>query len=408
MQPENRRRRYGSKNFLVLILTTWIVGLVTIAPAIQSGEMSAVNRAHTTASVQLSARPTPIKVTPAPMNAKALETHVMPAGLPPNRNSLVSIVYNGYRRSSLEPCGCVSHKLGGIDREAAVIDAISSGGLPILKVEAGGYVRDRAEQSQNFRVATKHLLQALAAMDYDAFNVSVMDMEIGKDFLTKALGPKADRLISANVVDLATSAPMFATYRIVPVTLRDGTQLRFGITGITRARLGLVVPGSPAPSYGVVDPVEALKKVLPELEKKFDIVILLAYMNREALANDVLSKLDPQAKLDIAIAGEYMGNRNDVENVRGVRVVSGGFEGRQVGHLVLEIRDGKINQQFNKLVEIEQTIPPKPDISRFISDYLTELVKGGASESPASSKPDNANLQFIKSVSHTSAPISRH
>lgn len=319
--------------------------------------------------------PTPIKVTPAPMSAIALETHVMPAGLPPNRNNLVSIVYNGYRRSSLEPCGCVSHKLGGIDREAAVIDAITSGGLPLVKLEAGGYVRDMAAESQAFRTATKYLLRALSEMGYDAFNVAATDLEIGKDFLTEALGPKADRLISANIVDPVTSAPLFSAFRVIPVKLRNGSELRLGVTGITRSRIGIVTPGAQAKPYAVGDPVEALKKVLPKLQKESDVVILLAYMNREVLANDVLARLDNTARPDIAIAGEYLGSRNDIENAQGVRIVSGGFEGRQVGHLVLEMRDGKVAQQFNKLVEIEQTIPPKPEISKLISDYLKELVQ---------------------------------
>lgn len=326
--------------------------------------------------------PTPIKVTPAPMSAIALETHVMPAGLPPNRNNLLSIVYNGYRRSSLEPCGCVSHKLGGIDREAAVLEAITSGGLPLVKLEAGGYVRDMAAESQSFRTATKYLLRALSAMEYDAFNVAATDLEIGKDFLTEALGSKADRLISANIVDPVTSAPLFSAFKIIRVKLRDGSEVRLGVTGITRSRIGIVTPGAQSKPYAVQDPVEALKKVLPELQKESDVVILLAYMNREMLANDVLARLDNAARPDIAIAGEYLGSRTDIENVQGVRIVSGGFEGRQVGHLVLDMREGKIAQQFNKLVEIEQTIPPKSEISELISDYLKELVQSTSAPTP--------------------------
>ncbi|MCX7625390.1 MAG: hypothetical protein N2Z21_04185, partial [Candidatus Sumerlaeaceae bacterium] len=333
---------------------------VTSEAAARSGSKTSLAPSHAT----------PVKVTPVPMSAPALETFVMPVGLPPNRNNLLSIVYNGYRRSSLEPCGCVSHKLGGIDREAAVLEAITSGGLPLVKLEAGGYVRDMAAESQAFKTATKHLLRALSALGYDVFNVSATDLEIGKDFLIDALGARADRLVSANLVDPVTSEPLFKTYQIIPVTLRNDTNLRLGVTGITRGRIGIPTPGAAPKSYAVQDPVEALRKVIPELQKKCDVVILLAYMNREALANDVLSRLETAVRPDIAIAGEYLGNRNDVENVSGVMVVSGGFEGRQVGHLVLEIRDGKIAQQFNKLVEIEQTIPPKAEITQIVTDYL--------------------------------------
>lgn len=324
-------------------------------------------------------RQTPIKVTPTPMTAAALEKHVMPAGLPPNRNNLLSIVYNGYRRSSLEPCGCVSHKLGGIDREASMIESITSAGLPMIKLEAGGYVRDLAGQSAAFRTATKYLLGALAALDYDVFNVGATDIEIGREFLENSLGDKKDRLISANIVDPVTSAPLFSPYRILEVKLRSGEIIKIGVTGITRSRVTIGFPESVPKSYTVSDPVAALRKVMPELEKKCDIIILLAYMNREALVSDVLAKLGEDAKLDIAIAGEFSGVRNDIENANGIRLVTAGFEGRQTGHMVLEMRDGKISQAFLKLVEIEQSIPPRPDISRFISNYLMELVKSNSS-----------------------------
>ncbi len=326
----------------------------------------------------------PVKVTPTPMSNQLLDTHIMPAGVPPDRRALFSIIYNGYRRSSLEPCGCVSHKLGGIDREAKVLERLTTTGMPLVKLEAGGYVRDMAEQSDSYRIASQYLLKALAKLDYDVFNVGAPDIHAGKEFLEQALGPKADRLISANVVDPATSTPLFLPYRIVPVTLRTGETVRVGVVGITRPRF-VVAENEPAPRYAVAEPVASLKKVLPELQKKSDIVILLAYMNRDLLTREVLERLGSDAGVDIAIAGEFMGARHDIQNVQGIRVVSGGFEGRQVGHVVLEWRDGKLTREFNKLVEIEQTIPQVPEISELISDYLKELVR--VSQAPAPSTP---------------------
>jgi 2',3'-cyclic-nucleotide 2'-phosphodiesterase (5'-nucleotidase family) len=332
----------------------------------------------TTTSEALShriARPSPTAyVAPPLMNDQLLDTHIMPSGLPPNRQALFAILYNGYRRSSLEPCGCVSHKLGGIDREAKVIERITTSGMPLLKLEAGGYIRDMASRSAALKTASKYLLKALAALDYDVLNVGVTDMEMGKAFLEQSLGSKADRLVSANVVDPATSQPLFATHKILTVTLPSGETVKIGVTGVTRPRQGLARPDA-SKDYAIADPVAALKKIVPELRKQCDLVIVLAYVNREGLANDILSRLGADPGIDIAVAGEYLGSGSEVQNVGGVRVVSGGFEGRQVGLLVLEWRNGKIAQHFNKLVEIEQSIAPRPDISKIISDYLKELVK---------------------------------
>ncbi len=131
---------------------------------------------------------------------------------------MLSVVYNGHRRSSLEPCGCVSHKLGGINREAQVVERLKELSLPVVKLEAGGYIRDNALASENFRVASKHLLKALAALDYDVLNVGAPDALAGKSFLAENLESYADRLVSGIIVDPTSSAPPFSKYRIIEVS----------------------------------------------------------------------------------------------------------------------------------------------------------------------------------------------
>jgi 2',3'-cyclic-nucleotide 2'-phosphodiesterase (5'-nucleotidase family) len=370
------------KNAARFLTALLVVAACSLSFAIVQPGASNVSRGtRVTSGAITQPRVTPIQVTPAPMSDQLLDSHIFPANMPPNRASILSIIYNGYRRSSLEPCGCVSHKLGGIDREAKVIERLTSNSIPLVKLEAGGYIRDMAAHSDGLRAASKYLLKALAALDYGVFNVAATDAEMGRSFLEECLGNKADRLISANLVDPVTSKPLFATKRVIPVRLQNGQTVRVGVTGITRSRVA-ITPGGTQPVssswYAVADPVASLSHVLDELEKESDVVVLLAYMNREALANDVLNRLGENPKVDVAIAGEYLGTRNDIQNVAGVRVVSGGFEGRQVGHLVLEWRDGKIAQAFNKLVEIEQSIPPVPEITKYIEGYLQELKSATA------------------------------
>ncbi len=355
---------------LFLILVSIACAVETRAVTAPSKSAKNVQGSASTPVSHAAATTGPVKVTPVPMSLQELDTHIMPAGAPPDRRSVLSVVYNGYRRSSLEPCGCVSHKLGGIDREAQVVERLKALSLPVVKLEAGGYIRDNALASENFRVASKHLLKALAALDYDVLNVGAPDALAGKAFLAENLGKHADRLVSANIVDPTSSAPLFSKYRIIEVKLGDGTQVRIGVTGVTRQRIGV----SPqAPTFQVLDPLPAIKEVVKELQGNCDFIILLAYMNRETL-RQTLEQLGPDPGIDVAIAGEFLGVFHQIDNVNGVRMVSGGFEGRHVGHLLLQMQNGKIAQALNKLVDIEQTIPPHPDYSHFITDYLKELT----------------------------------
>lgn len=312
------------------------------------------------------------KPTPVPFTAATLDTHIMPKSAPPDRRSILSIVYNGYRRSSLEPCGCVSHKLGGIDKEARVLQRIHELSIPVLKVDAGGYVRDMA--AGNAAAGGKYILGALAAMDFDVINIGFTDAAMGSKYLKEALGDHADRLVSANIVD-ATSAPLFANYRIVPLKLMNGETVKVGVTGVTRPRVSIARQDSnilPQTDCIMTDPATALKAVLPELKSKSDIVVLLAYENRD-VAKNLLSTLDPDNGIDVVVAGEFIQATNQIDAVQGARLVSGGFEGRQVGHLVLDWKQGKIANAVNQLVEIVQNIEPVPRISEYITRYLADI-----------------------------------
>src|SRR5262245_19767821 len=54
----------------------------------------------------------------------------------------VTVLYSGSRGGKLEPCGCRSLNLGGIDREAEMERAIRAINQAIVQVDAGGFFRE--------------------------------------------------------------------------------------------------------------------------------------------------------------------------------------------------------------------------------------------------------------------------
>lgn len=327
--------------------------------------------------------PTP-KPSPTPLTMSQLDALILPRGVPPDKSKYLALIYNGYRRSSIDPCGCVSHQLGGIDKEARINARLEEFKFPVMKVDAGGFVREAPSDVAILR--TRYLMQALGRMKYDAVNVAYSDMDAGIKFLRDAAASNNLTLISANIVD-GTSTPIFAPYRVVAAKLGDETEVKAGIIGVTRSRASTMLPpsaptsgasggappefkpstGASHDSFTIIDAAEALKKYLPELREKSDFIILLDYEMREATRR-LIERLGSDCGIKYAVSGEWTGVFSDVLAAGQAQIVSGGYEGRQVGFYLIEFDGKKPVRSSNQFIEVVQSIPPAPEITSILDD----------------------------------------
>ncbi|MBX7245948.1 MAG: hypothetical protein K1X53_10650 [Candidatus Sumerlaeaceae bacterium] len=306
---------------------------------------------------------------PAPLTEAQLDDLFFPKQASPDTQHSFALTFNGFRRSTLDPCGCVSHQLGGLDKEAQLYERLDAKKIPSIRVDAGGFVRESPSNVALTR--SRYLMQGLAALKMDVINVASTDMQGGIPYLKELQTSNSLTFVSANIVD-QTSEPLFAAYQIVPVQLASGDTVRVGVIGVTAQRPLLKGPaaGKPASSldgtYTITDPAEALKKHLPELRKKADIVVALIYDNREN-AKVLLSSLGADSGINFAVNGENMAPNAAMETLPGdVRLVSGGFEGRQSGQIIATVKDKKLVAAANQYIEIVQTIPVVPPITKIV------------------------------------------
>jgi 2',3'-cyclic-nucleotide 2'-phosphodiesterase (5'-nucleotidase family) len=303
------------------------------------------------------------------LSGAALDAHLyMP--LPGSRNEL-SLIFNGYRRGTIEPCGCISHKLGGIDKEARLERQLADKNMPFVHVDAGGFVKD---PTVPHAVALSALqMQAFELMHVDAMNVSFHDLGIGVAALHDSQTSFSLPLISCNVLD-ETSRTIFAPVAHLTRALSGGRQVRVSIVGATRMRIPQTskepqrLATSHTPCF-VSDPEQALRKTVPEARRDCDLLIVLLYDTSDA-ARDMLRRLEGEARIDVLVAGESRGQLTTPSRIGNTWIVGTGFEGRQVGHMQLHIGDEGITSASAKMVEVVQNMPPVPE--------LTTLVKKAA------------------------------
>ena len=371
-------------------------------------------------AVDFPATPTP-RPSPTPLSAEALEAHFLPRELPTDTPSVLALVYSGNRRSQIGPCGCVSKQLGGIDKEGRLGELLKEKNVPTVKVDAGGYLKDVFTE---FEVArTKAILRAWGLMGFNAVNVAYTDLGFGVKTLKETAEAANVPLVSANIVD-ANGDPVFDPYRVQTVKLRNGEEVRVGFIGVTRPRYsaGMAPRWTPTPASSqapattptaslngehdrsmgsdagaqtgsadaanVGDPVEALRKYLPELKEKSDLIILLSYGRRDNVRVQLQNLGELARAIDIAVAGEYNATQTGVQMEGTTRMVSGGYEGRQVGLLLLDMAAGKISRDAHKWIEIEQSIPSVPELKEIVDEAKAQTTGqlGGIAPAPGNSQ----------------------
>lgn len=152
----------------------------------------------------------------------------------------LTLLYNGSRGSKLEPCGCRSLNLGGIDREAGMVGAIRAASPACVLMDAGGFFREFTDE--NLRLQTYHLLEALNAEQIAAINIGYPDLRQGLGNLLKLHSQLHLPFISANIVNANTKVPIFDSHKLISAKRKDGREIRVAIVGVT------------APNYGVGHP----------------------------------------------------------------------------------------------------------------------------------------------------------
>ena len=189
--------------------------------------------------------------------------------LPPPLN--LTFLFTCDVHGRLVPCGCFTGQLGGLTRVATMVGL---GAMPgYVKVDVGDAIRGPAD----FEVMEyRYLQRAFAAMGYEALNVGHREAQLSAATLRDIKQSAPVPMLSANLLDKATGAPLFEPYRIV----RRGPW-RIALVGVMDAR-GL---GDALGDGLAVENMEvALGRLLPALKREADGIVLLAFADEAARA----------------------------------------------------------------------------------------------------------------------------
>src|SRR5262249_19451819 len=127
-----------------------------------------------------------------------------------NPSPPLTIFFTGDTRGRLVPCGCFSGQYGGLTR---LKTALTRGaGAKTIKVGRG----DPLPGPEDFNVIQyRYILQAYHNMGYDALNLGQREAQLSARQLRELKSSSLVPLLSANLLDHQTGAPLFDGYRII-------------------------------------------------------------------------------------------------------------------------------------------------------------------------------------------------
>lgn len=273
----------------------------------------------------------------------------------------------------VEPCGCRSRPLGGVQRIAQIVDRPAAAWL-----DTGDFLFPAAmgdhEVAQHVSKA-RHLARIFRLAGGIALNVGPTDAHRGAALLRELQREGALPLVSANIRPVGDGGPSVARSY-----LRKVGDTRVGVTGLATPESFADLQGLAALEYGPLlsSEVGALR------EDGAEVVVVLAQLDR-AHATKLAAAV---GGIDLLLHGsrpdDGWGEPSPTTQVGQTIIVDGGFKGRYVGALRMSFPPSPTGEPV-RLRDPERSDRLKARIDTYESE-LRRLVARGAPEAVLASR----------------------
>lgn len=254
----------------------------------------------------------------------------------PTGGSSVNLVFTAGVRGWVEPCGCTTEPLGGVDRIKAELDRLRSTG-PTIFVDAGDFLFDHttlpkaALCQEDARIAL--LLSSARASGLSVTALGPYDLTRGDEYRAKILKEHGITALAANVQ---------GAQGVKARLLEDVGGTKVGLIGVTWPEDMPLPDGDTTTTWQglkLVSPRDAVAKEAGALRQEgASVVIVLGQMARPAL----VKLLNAVPGIDLAILGHDPGEapRPPEEVARGTWLLSSGAQGQYLGRVGLKLAAG--------------------------------------------------------------------
>ncbi len=233
---------------------------------------------------------------------------------------------------------------GGLARRAWLIEQAKKN-LP----DAAFLLADTGNFSDNPTPAgdmkTRALLEGMTRLGYQVANVGERDLTAGYDALMERISGLPLKLVSSNLVRQDSKEPVFTPFTVIKVSGGKGRKdIKVGVLGVVRFNPVYQKAGPTGTNIVIVPPTEALQKLVPEVRKQADVVVVLAALHKDDARAIAMAVPGIDFVLG-AFANMISGTEDEV--VGATHLLYVGNQGKYVGESRVSINDGKVASVSN-------------------------------------------------------------
>jgi hypothetical protein len=286
----------------------------------------------------------------------------------PDTKPQVALAITGRQEGYLEPCGCagLDTMKGGMSRRYTCFQMLREKGWPVVALDVGNLVKGFGRQAElKFQIA----VDAMRQMGYQGITLGPDDLQLPAAELMAAVAGvngQPGPFVSANVGLFHLDPTILAPYRIVTAGGK-----RLAITGVIGREFQKQVHNN---EIELADPEESLKKIVPEMKKKADYLILLA----NATLNESIALAGKFPQFDLVVTAGGPPEPPPHPTLLGggkTRVVQVGEKGEHA--IVLALYNGGQPAVRDQRVPLDSRFPPSTAMKQLMAAYQDQLKQMG-------------------------------
>jgi Zn finger protein HypA/HybF involved in hydrogenase expression len=269
--------------------------------------------------------------------------------------AVFAVFYTCDTRGHIEPCGCTSGMAGGISRRQTFLAKARP--RDFLLVDAG----DVTAGPRPWEILElEYILKGYEQMGYHAVNIGHREVSMSFEALQK-LKEHCSRFVSANVLG-PDGQSVFEPYRVV----KFSNGYRCGIIGVADDDV-------PSESIGdglsIAPAADAIAKYLPELKKKSDFIMLLAFADKPAMAELARQFFE----IDVIVGGKVQQASNELIKENQSVIVYNTDKGKSVGQLDILCAPKEDWQYTNDFTLLAESMKMDARVAAFVEEYKLQL-----------------------------------
>jgi 2',3'-cyclic-nucleotide 2'-phosphodiesterase (5'-nucleotidase family) len=219
-----------------------------------------------------------------------------------------------------------------------------------------------AEGSPEGQVAPEGILAGMNLMGYNAMAIGPLELELGESTLRRGLDEAEFPVLSANAFWSGNRGLVGEPFTVLQVG-----SYRFGVIGLTR------IPEDELADFVVVDPMEVLAELVPEVTEQADAVILLTNLSYRSAAE--LAQKVPGIDLVVAALPMQLPERVVRTPETGSLIVVAEqplprHSGRRVGRLTVVIDNaGTLEDKGWESIAMGPELADDPEMRELLDEY---------------------------------------